>query len=118
MAANEVVFDHGTYIAEDFTAAEDVDGGEVMLLGNLTGLTCGIAHHPIANGAKGALAIGGGVYRGLNLNNAANYVKVWWNYTAKKFTTESTNMALFGYIARGGGGGANSNCYARHVPQV
>lgn len=118
MAANDCVFNHGMYTAEDYVATADILGGEVVLLGNTTGLTCGVAHDPIPNGATGAVAIGGGVYKGINLNNAANYAKVWWDNSVKKFTTVSTNNALFGWISRGGGGGANSISYARHWPYV
>lgn len=118
MAANEVTFDHGEYSAEDYVATADISAGEVVMLGNLTGVTCGIAHHAIANGVTGSLAMGGGVYKGINLNNAANYVKVWWDTSVNKFTTVSTNMMQFGWVHRGGGGGANSICYVRHWPYV
>jgi hypothetical protein len=118
MAANEVIFDHGGYQAEDYVATADILGGQVLLLGNTTGLTCGIAHSPIANGATGAIAIGAGTYKCVNLNNAASYAKVWWDFSVKKLTTVSTNNALFGWITRGGGAGANTNCYARHWPYV
>lgn len=118
MAANEAIFNHGEYMAEDHVAAADIEGGEVVMLGNLTGITCGVAHQAIANGATGALAIGGGVYAMTNLNNAANYAKVWFDPATDKLTTVSTNMMLFGWITRGGGGGANTTCYARHWPYV
>lgn len=116
MAADEAIFYHGTYRAIDHVAAADIAGGEVVMLGNLTGLTCGIAHQPIANAAKGSLAIGGGVYICVNLNNAANYAKVYWDTSVNKVTTVSTNMMPFGFIVGGGGGGANSNCYVYHWP--
>ena len=118
MAANECVFHHGEYRAIDYTAGADISGGEVVLLGNTTGATNGIAHSPIANGALGSLAAGGGVYSGVNLNNAANYAKVWWDNAVNKLTTVSTNNAQMGWIVKGGGGGANSTCYFYHWPYV
>lgn len=103
----------------DYTPTSgDIDAGEVVLLGNTTGITCGIAHGDIANNTKGALAIGGGVYDVVNLNNAANYAKVYWDDSGKKVTTTSTNNALFGYIVADGGGGANSTAKALHWPRA
>jgi predicted RecA/RadA family phage recombinase len=100
------------------TAAADIDAGEVVLIGNTTGLTCGVAHQPIANAAVGTLAVGGGTYEVVNLDNAANGAKVWWDNTNNKVTTTSTNNALFGFIVADGAGGANTNCYALHEPYV
>lgn len=115
----QAIFRHGEPVMIDYTpAAGDVTGGDVVLLGNTTGLTCGIAHHDIANNTTGALASGGGVYDVLNLNNAANYAKVWWDDTNNKITTVSTNNAQFGFVISGGGGGANTVCRARHFPFV
>lgn len=114
----EATMYHGEYIAIDYTAAADIDAGEVVLLGNTTGLTCGIAHQAIANAATGSLAAGGAVYAVTNLNNAADYAKVWWDDSANKVTTVSTNNALFGFVVKGGGGGANTTCYAMHKPYV
>lgn len=100
----------------DYTpAAGNVAAGEVVLLGNTSGLTCGIADRDIVNNTKGSLAIGGR-WRGTNLNNAANYAKVYWDDSVNKLTTVSTNNALFGYVTEDGGGGANTNCTVRHVP--
>jgi hypothetical protein len=116
----DVTFAKGDINCEhiDYTPASgNVAGGEVVLLGNTAGLTCGIADSPIVNNTKGSLAIGGR-WTGVNLNNAANYAKVYWDFTNKKFTTVSTNNALFGFIASGGGGGANTNCEAKHWPYV
>lgn len=103
----------------DYTPSSgNLAAGAVVLLGNTAGLTCGIAHEPIVNNILGALAIGGGIYDVTNLNNAANYAKVWWDNSAKKVTTVSTNNALFGFVVTGGGGGANTTCRALHAPNV
>jgi hypothetical protein len=115
----EATMYQGEYVAIDYTpGAGNVSAGQVVLLGNTTGLTCGIAHTDIVNNVKGALAAGGAVYAVTNLNNAANYAKVWWDDTNNKVTTVSTNNALFGFVASGGGGGANTTCYAMHKPYV
>lgn len=97
----------------------DLDGGDVVLLGNTTGLTCGIVPaNGITNNRLGSLEAGGGVYDVVNLSNAANYAKVWWDNTAKKVTTTSTNNAQFGYIVGGGAGGANTTAQALHNPKA
>lgn len=113
----DTTFRHGDPIMVDYTpSGGNVAVGEVVLLGNTTGVTCGIAHRPIENGVLGAVAVGGGVYDVVNLNNAANYAIVYWDNANNKVTTTSTNNARFGYIVSGGGGGANSTAKALHDP--
>ena len=114
----DATFRHGDPVMIDYTPGADVSAGDVVLLGNTAGLACGVAHRDIANGEQGALAAGGGVYDGVNLNNAANYAKVWWDPSVDKFTTTSTNMMQFGYVVANGGGGANSTCRVLHDPKV
>lgn len=117
MSYGEAILRHGDPVMIDFTPASgDVSAGDVVLLGNTAGLACGVAHVDIPNGAKGALGSGGGVYEIKNIDNAANYAKVWWDDSDKGGTTTSTNNSQFGYIVRDGGGGANSQCFAKHVP--
>jgi predicted RecA/RadA family phage recombinase len=114
----QTTFKHGNYRVTDYLAGADISAGEVVLLGNLTGLTNGIAHHDIANAAVGSLAIGGGIYQCINLNNAADGAKVYWDVATDKVTTVSTNMSTFGFIVENGGGGANSACWVLHHPYV
>ena len=90
----------------------------MILYGNTAGLTCVVAHRPIVNNTLGAVAGGGGVYDVVNLNNSANGAKVYWDDSANKVTSVSTNNALFGFIASDGGGGANSTAKALHKPYV
>lgn len=110
---------HGDPVMIDYTPGSgNVSAGDVVLIGNTTGLTCGIAHRDIENSTLGALAAGGGVYDVVNLNNAADGAKVYWDASTSKVTTTSTNMSLFGFIVSGGGGGANTTCQALHKPYV
>lgn len=121
----DTTFRHGSPLMIDYTPSSgNVALGEVVLLGSVTANTAGtgalalIAHHDITNNTKGAMAVGGGVYDVVNLNNAANGAKVFWDDTNNKVTTVSTNNALFGFVAEGGGGGANTTCTALHWPLV
>ena len=115
----EATFRHGDPQMVDYTPSSgNVSAGQVILVGNTTGWTCGIAHVDITNNTLGALAAGNGVYEVTNLNNAANGTKVYWDDTNNKVTTVSTNNALFGFIVSSGGGGANTTCLAIHKPFV
>lgn len=113
----EATFRSGDPVMIDYTpAAGNVTAGDVILLGNLTGLTNVIAHRDIENNVKGAVAAGGGVYDVINLDNAADGDKVYWDGT--KATTTSTNMSTFGFVVSGGGAGANTTCQVFHHPYV
>lgn len=115
----QATFRHGDPVMIDYTPASgNVTAGDVILAGNTTGLCTVVAHMDIVNNTLGAVAAGGGVYDVTNLNNAANYAKVWWDDSANKVTTTSTNNALFGFVVSGGAGGANTTCQAIHVPYV
>jgi predicted RecA/RadA family phage recombinase len=114
----QATFRSGAPQMVDYTPGANVTEGDVVLLGNTTGLTCGVAHQPITNAVQGAIAAGGGIYDVVNLNNAADYAKVWWDDTNNKVTTTSTNNALFGFVVARGGGGANSACDVLHKPYV
>lgn len=116
----EVTFRHGEPVMVDYTPSSgNVSAGQVVLIGNTAGLTCGIAHSDLTNNVKGSVAAGGGVYDVTNLSNAADGAKVYWDDTNNKVTTTSTNNALFGFIVPGtGGGGANSTARALHFPYV
>lgn len=98
--AAEAIYRHGDPVAfADYTpTGGNVAAGQVVLLGNTLGLTCGIAHLDIPNGEKGSLAVGGGVY---DVVATANYTigsKVYWDDATNKVTTTSTNNATFGFI--------------------
>lgn len=119
----DTVFKHGDPVTIDYTpAAGDIALGQVVLIGSVTANTGGagaiacIASRPISNNVLGSLDAGGGVYEATNLNNAANGAKVYWDDSANKLTTASTNNAVFGVIVKNGAGGANTACWALHNP--
>lgn len=119
----EATFRHGSPVMVDYTpSGGNVAEGAVVVIGTVTGNTAGygvmagIAHRPIVNSTLGALAMGGGVYSVTNLNNAANGALVYWDDSANKVTTVSTNNAQFGLVVGSGGGGANTTCYCLHDP--
>ncbi len=106
----------------DYTPSSgDVTEGQVVVVGTVTANTSGtgaftaIAERPITNNTQGALAVGG-QWDVVNLNNAANGAKVYWDDANNKVTTVSTNNAVFGWIVQNGGGGANSTARALHNP--
>lgn len=71
----------GKPIMVDYTAAADIAAGEVVVVNN----SLLIAHEPIANGATGSLAAGGGVYTltfgGTNTIAVSNGNLVRWDDT-------------------------------------
>lgn len=118
----DTVFRSGNPEMIDHTpSGGNVAEGQVVVVGTVTANTAGegaitaIAHRPITNNTLGSLAVGG-VYDVVNLNNAANGKKVYWDDTNNKVTTVSTNNAVFGWIVASGGGGANSTARAIHSP--
>jgi len=113
----EATFRHGDPIMEDYTPASgNISAGQVVLLGNLVGVSCGIAHQDITNNTLGSLATGYGVYDVVMLSNLANYALAYWDDTNNKLTSTSTNNAVFGVVVGGGGGGANATVQAMHIP--
>ena len=111
-------FRHGNPLMIDYTPAANAAVGEVILMGNTTGLTCVVAHGALTTGVLNAVAAGGGVYDVVSLENSANGTKVWWDNAADKVTTTSTNNALFGFIVSGGSAGVNTVVKALHEPYV
>lgn len=114
----EATFKHGDPVFEEYTpAAGNLAAGQVVLLGNLAGITCGITHLPITNNVLGSIAVGGGVYDVTMLTNIAPYTKVYWDDTNNKVVSTSTNNATFGFLLTGNTG-ANTVVEALHVPQA
>ena len=114
----QTVFRHGDPLMIDYTPAANAVVGDVILMGNTAGVCCVVAHNDLVSGALSAVAAGGGVYDVTSLQNNANGTKVWWDDSADKVTTTSTNNALFGFIVHGGGAGANTTVKALHQPYV
>jgi hypothetical protein len=118
----ECTFKHGNPCNIDYTpSGGNVAAGEVVVQGTVVGNTAGygllaaIAPVPIVNSTLGALSVGG-VWECTNLNNAATGAIVYWDNSANKVTTVSTNNAQFGQVVKNGGGGANSTCWVMHDP--
>lgn len=103
-------------MAEHTPASGNISAGQVVLLGNLSGLSCGIAHGDITNNTKGSLAIGGGVYEVVMLSNIAQWGLAYWDDGNNKLSSTSTNNAVFGVVVYNGGGGANATVRAMHIP--
>lgn len=113
----DAYFRHGDPIMMDHTAASDIAAGQVVLVGNTTGLTCGVAHLAISNTYAGTLAVGGGVYDCVATSNYAAGTKVWWDDANNKVTTTSTNNALFGFTLEAAAA-ANAVIEVLHKPYV
>lgn len=115
----DAIFRSGDPEVIDYTpTGGDLAGGQVVLLGNTAGLTCGVARGSgITNNTLGALEVGGGVYDVVMLGNYAPFTKVYWDDSINKVTTTSTNMAQFGFLVEGNTG-ANTTVLALHHPKV
>jgi hypothetical protein len=114
--AQEAVFARGDVRFMEYTPSGGaVVAGQVVLLGNTAGITCGVAHQDIPNGVQGVVGVGGGRYKVLNNANIAAWTKVWWDDAANKLTTTSTNNALFGFTLEAGN---NAVVEALHFPLV
>ena len=106
---------HGLPRFIDYTpAAGNVAAGQVVVLGNTVGISCGIAHQDIVNNTLGALAIGGGVYDVTMLTNIAPYAKVFWDDTNNKVVS-TTTLIPFGRLLEGNTG-ANTIVRCEHDP--
>lgn len=115
----EATMRHGEPTFEDYTPASgNISAGQVILAGNLVGIGTVIAHQDITNNTLGSVAIGGGVYEVTMLSNIAQYGLAYWDDTNNKLTSTSTNMAMFGVVVSGGGGGANATVLALHAPSL
>lgn len=111
-------FRHGSPVMVDYTpSAGAVNAGDMVLLGNTTGVTLGIAHNDIANSTLGALAAGGGVYKAQVASNYAAWTLVYKPAGNSILTTTSTNNAPFGFTVEASGA-ANSWVNVLHHPYV
>lgn len=114
----DAVLRSGNPIAIDHTpSGGNVAAGQVVLLGNLTGISCGIAAGDITNNTLGSLHVGGGVYSVTMLTNLAPYTLVYWDDGNNKVVSTSTNNAIFGVLIEGNTG-ANTVVKALHNPMA
>lgn len=114
----EATFRHGDPVMIDYTpSAGDVSAGQILLYGNLTGLTCVVAHKDIANTVQGAVAAGGGVYDVKVASNYAAGTKVHWDDTNAVLTSTSTNFTQFGFTVEAAAA-ANDVVKVLHHPYV
>lgn len=104
-------FSHGEPIMADYTpTGGDVAAGAVVVLANAVG----IVHTPITNNTKGAMAMGGGVYKVTYLANVAVGTKLYYDGTSK-VSNVSTNNTAFGFALEDVGA-ANTVGKALHWP--
>lgn len=107
----DTVFYQGNPVMVDYTAGADIALGEVVV----TGDTPRIAHRAIANGALGALAVHGGIYRVTGDAAIAADKKVYWNNSAKKVTETASGNKMIG-VTVSACSGDGSTCYIFHNP--
>lgn len=114
----EATFRSGLPVMVPYTPSSgNVTAGQIILLGNTTGVTCGVAHLDIENTKLGSLAVGGGVYDVKVASNYAAWSKVYWDDTNSVLTTTSTNMSLFGFTVEAAAA-ANAVVKVVHDPRV
>jgi predicted RecA/RadA family phage recombinase len=115
--AYEADFRGGLPLMVPYTAGADIDAGDMVLVGNTTGWTLGVAHHPIANGVTSDLSAGGGWYDCMVASNYAAGSKVYKPAGNAILTTTSTNNALFGFTLEAAAA-ANAVVKVLHKPYV
>lgn len=102
----------------DFTPDDGAkSNGDILLLGNTAGVTCGVVHADVANSTLGAIAVGGGVYDVKVVSNYAAWTKVYWDDANSTLTTTSANMSLFGFTVEEAAA-ANAIVKVLHQPHV
>lgn len=107
-------YKHGDPLMVDYTpSGEAISLGEVKLVGDIPM----IAHRPIADGDKGALAAGGGVYEVAGDAAIAVGKKVYWNDSANKVTETSSGNKAIGYTITACSGDA-ALCNIVHDPAI
>ena len=111
-------FRHGNPIMIDHTAASDITAGDLVSLGNLAGITCGVAHKDIADTELGAIAVGGGVYDVKVANtNVAVGDKLHYDSTLVALSDVSTNNSQFGFAVEATTA-VNTTVKVLHFPYV
>jgi len=106
---------HGDAQMVEYTAGADISAGDVIV----TNDTPRIAHLDIANGALGALAARGGVYRMPKASGSTTAIaadkKVYWDATNHVVTTTSSGNKGFGVTVKASVDGDTTQV-VRHEP--
>lgn len=96
MATPLVTLYQGSPLMVDYTPVSAVTGGDVVVLGELP---C-ILHNDIAANVKGAIAIGGGVYKVPKSTGSGSAIaigaNVWWNASSEVVATTASTHKHFG----------------------
>ena len=83
----------GSPVMGDFIAGANLAAGDVVVRGDLVGIT----HCDVLNGKLGALALGGAIYDVVFAGIYAAGVKLYWDDTANKVTTTASGNKVFGF---------------------
>jgi predicted RecA/RadA family phage recombinase len=109
----QAVFHHGHSLMVDYTPGSAVAAGDVVVIGDKPY----VAHRDLPANELGALAAGGGVYKGVAAGNYAPGEAVYWNDTANKFTQAVGGHPHFGYIVPNSNPAADGDVvYVEHAP--
>lgn len=101
----EVTFRHGNPLMCDYTPGSAVNAGKVEVVGDVPL----VAHNAIAANELGALAAGGGVYRGTAGEPVDAGEVVFWDDTANKFVATPGANKCFGFCAPGNSAAADGD---------
>jgi predicted RecA/RadA family phage recombinase len=107
---------NGPFTTAEYTAGGTIAAGQVVVVGDLPL----IAHMPIANGAKGTLALGGGLYKVAKANNEtiAGGKRLYWDDTNNRVTLTASTHKVFGYSAPNGAAETAVEIEALHMPHT
>ena len=111
----EATFYQGSPLMVDHTPSGAVDAGDVVVVG----VVPFVAHTDIAASVKGALAAGGGVYKGVTDGSLdTGGALVYWDDTEKEFVDGSGNDHVhFGYTLPDQGATSDQDTiYVIHSP--
>lgn len=107
----------GRPVVSQHTAASDITAGDIVLIGNTTGLTNGVAVTDIANTDTGTLEVGGGIYDCQVASNYAAGALVYKPSGNAILTTTSTSNSQFGFTIEAAAA-ANAVVKVLHHPYV
>jgi predicted RecA/RadA family phage recombinase len=100
-----LIFHQGHPLMVDYTPSGAVAAGDVVVISGRPY----VAHNAIAANTLGALAMEGGVYKGIAAGNYAPGQKVYWNASTGKITTAVGSHPHFGWIVPSSDPGADED---------